>query len=139
MGTRYVPSESVPPGSIAGSSGSSISGMTGTTTGSTNTGTTNNSSSSTTKAAKTQVTNLQPNAALKVFAGIAAKTKLNEKYEEHGKVPTSSRNGRNVPMCVAYHVRGTCYSNCPRKSDHTVHTAAEDKLLHDWCTKALAA
>ncbi len=50
--------------------------------------------------------------------------------------PTVKRNGTDVPMCISYHLRGQCFSNCSQKADHAKHTNEEDVKLMDWCKKA---
>ena len=36
-------------------------------------------------------------------------------------------------MCLAWHTKGQCNSDCPRVVDHVSYTASDYKPLHDWC------
>jgi len=45
-------------------------------------------------------------------------------------------NGK--PMCLSYHLRNTCNSDCPRAADHRTHSAAEDNLILAWAKTAFA-
>jgi len=38
-------------------------------------------------------------------------------------------NAANVPMCLTYHARGQCYSNCRLVADHKRHSDAEQRTL----------
>lgn len=40
----------------------------------------------------------------------------------------------NDPMCLAWHTKGKCNIDCPRKSDHVEYTAAQYSELAQWCT-----
>ena len=40
----------------------------------------------------------------------------------------------NDPMCLAWHTKGKCNVDCPRKSDHVEYTAAQYSELAQWCT-----
>jgi hypothetical protein len=46
------------------------------------------------------------------------------------RVPTNS-NG--IEMCLSYHIKGMCNTNCARNGDHKEHTAAEDQAILRWC------
>ncbi len=52
-------------------------------------------------------------------------------------LPVSKVDG--APMCLAWHARGECSSNCSRKSDHVSYTDAEYQPLVDWCNKHFRA
>ena len=41
-------------------------------------------------------------------------------------------NDKSIDMCVSYHVKGICNSNCGRKRDHTKHTDGETARLMSW-------
>ena len=43
---------------------------------------------------------------------------------------TQKKDG--VEMCLAFHLKGECYSNCAGKKDHHAHEAGETKLLQDF-------
>ena len=53
-----------------------------------------------------------------------------------GPPPKVTRGASEVQMCIAYHIKGTCWSQCRRRKDHATHTQEEDQLLVDWCVKA---
>ena len=38
------------------------------------------------------------------------------------------------PMCLAWHTKGQCNSNCPRSSDHVAYTSSEYQPLVTWCS-----
>ena len=44
-------------------------------------------------------------------------------------VPTVQRGGRPVTMCLSYHLRGGCFTNCSRAADHSRHSAADSARL----------
>jgi hypothetical protein len=46
------------------------------------------------------------------------------------RVPTNS-NG--VEICLSYHLKGMCNTNCARSGDHKEHSAAEDQAILRWC------
>jgi hypothetical protein len=46
------------------------------------------------------------------------------------RVPT---NSSGVEMCMSYHLKGMCNTNCSRRGDHRDHTPAEDQALLGWC------
>jgi hypothetical protein len=46
------------------------------------------------------------------------------------RVPT---NANGVEMCMSYHLKGMCNTNCSRQGDHRDHTPAEDQALLGWC------
>jgi hypothetical protein len=45
-------------------------------------------------------------------------------------------NDKNVNMCISYHVKGVCNTNCGRSSDHSPHSQDETNRLVDWCKEA---
>jgi len=47
------------------------------------------------------------------------------------------KTGNGQAMCLSYHMRNACNSNCPRAKDHRMHTAAEDNLILAWAKMAL--
>ena len=49
------------------------------------------------------------------------------------------KNAWGGDMCVSYHVKGVCNTNCGRKADHRPHNAADKKKLLDWCILAFPA
>ena len=48
------------------------------------------------------------------------------------KLPPS-RVSADSEMCLAWHTKGICNSNCPRKADHVTYTAAEYTPMVNWC------
>jgi hypothetical protein len=49
------------------------------------------------------------------------------------------RNEAGTPMCLSYHVRGICFSNCRRKADHERPLSTKDKTtLSNWLVDQLA-
>jgi hypothetical protein len=47
-------------------------------------------------------------------------------------------NGTPRTMCLSYHLKEHCNTNCGRKSDHEVHDAATDQILLAWANKVYA-
>jgi hypothetical protein len=83
-----------------------------------------------------QIRNSKMNPKFEDFrAGINA-TKFNDVIKKVGPPPAVQRNGKTVPMCASYHLRGNCFDNCGRKEDHAEHTTAKDDKLYEWCKKA---
>ena len=49
------------------------------------------------------------------------------------------RNENNKPMCLSYHLRGLCFTNCRRVVDHSRPLTATDKVqLSNWVVDQLA-
>jgi hypothetical protein len=84
----------------------------------------------------TQVRNGKMNPKFVDFRSGINATKFNDVIKKVGPPPSVQRNGKTVPMCASYHLRGSCFDNCGRKEDHVQHTTAEDDKLYDWCKKA---
>jgi hypothetical protein len=42
-------------------------------------------------------------------------------------------------MCISYHVKGVCNTNCSRKADHRTHTTTKTGKLVTWCVEAFGA
>jgi hypothetical protein len=42
-------------------------------------------------------------------------------------------NNDGVEMCLSYHMKGVCNSNCSRSRDHKEHQASEDQSIVRWC------
>ena len=52
------------------------------------------------------------------------------------EVPKNEANG---PMCLSYHLRGLCFTNCRRKADHERPLTTTDKaVLSNWVVDTLA-
>jgi hypothetical protein len=49
---------------------------------------------------------------------------------------TFPQNNNGVDMCVSYHVKGVCNSNCGRSADHNPHGDDETARLVAWCELA---
>ena len=47
-------------------------------------------------------------------------------------LPPSKVDG--VPMCLAFHTKGVCNTNCNRVPDHVSYTAGEYQTLCSWCS-----
>ena len=78
----------------------------------------------------TRIQNLTPNSAFRAFdkAGRLGAGILKQ------PVPTTAKG---QPMCLSYHLRNACNSDCPRAAGHRKHTPAEDNLLLAWAKAAL--
>jgi hypothetical protein len=48
------------------------------------------------------------------------------------RVPT---NSDGTEMCLSYHMKGVCNSNCSRHQDHKEHQASEDNAIVSWCDR----
>jgi hypothetical protein len=48
------------------------------------------------------------------------------------RVPT---NNDGTEMCLSYHMKGVCNSNCSRHQDHKEHQASEDNAMVNWCER----
>jgi hypothetical protein len=84
----------------------------------------------------TVVTNPNRSELFDPFQSKIASSKFNDIIERIGGPPKVKRSGAEVAICVSYHLRGSCFSNCKRKADHAAHTDAEDAKLLEWCKKA---
>jgi hypothetical protein len=53
------------------------------------------------------------------------------------------KNDRGVDMCITFHVKGFCNSNCQRHGDHSppgpARNPAEEARLHPWCVTCYVA
>lgn len=119
---------SAPPAAVPLSSGSSTSGNTGVSSLTT-------PSTFTTK----RVTVVNPNKST-LFTALSdsfSRGKINSAIKEHGPPPSITHNGTTMQMCASYHLRGVCWSTCPRAADHVAHSTQDDEALLAWCTKAL--
>jgi hypothetical protein len=50
-----------------------------------------------------------------------------------GLMNRMSNNSNGVEMCMSYHLKGMCNTNCLHWGDHHNHTPAEDQALLGWC------
>jgi hypothetical protein len=117
--------------------GSNLSGLTGTTTG---TEQRRPPTDATQKTASTQQDSVAEKCApyVEAFAPYRATGK---RVREVVRAATAAGNpipkaDSGVDMCVSYHVKGVCNSNCGRKSDHKPHTEPETTRLLGWCIGA---
>jgi hypothetical protein len=53
-----------------------------------------------------------------------------------GSPPMVERNGKMVPVCMSYHLKGEYWSGCSHAKDHGPHTQEEDSALLNWCQAA---
>jgi hypothetical protein len=42
-------------------------------------------------------------------------------------------NNSGIEMCLSYHMKGVCNSNCSRSLDHKEHQPTEDQAIVKWC------
>ena len=56
--------------------------------------------------------------------------------QQHGPPPS---NADNQPMCLSFHVRHRCRSDCARLTDHRKHTPAETTTLNTYLSSAAIA
>jgi hypothetical protein len=70
----------------------------------------------------TQVRNRKMNPKFEDFCAAINANKFNNIIKKVGPPPSVQRNGKTVPMCASYHLRGSCFDNCSRKGDHAKHT-----------------
>ena len=52
--------------------------------------------------------------------------------------PTARRDGRDVDICLAYHLRGMCFDNCSRSATHGNLSAAEKTKVQTFVANRLA-
>jgi hypothetical protein len=48
------------------------------------------------------------------------------------------KNNQGVNMCVSYHVKGVCNSNCRQSSDLITHSDDETARFVEWCQLGFA-
>ena len=65
----------------------------------------------------------------------ATKTRALRQKIAAGELPAlpPSKNDSSKPVCLAWHTKGQCNTNCPLTSDHVAYTAAEYAALATWC------
>jgi len=81
--------------------------------------------------ASTRIQNPQPNT---IFRPYDRAGRLGTAITRH-PVPV---NAAGMPMCLSFHMRNACNSDCPRAVDHRTHTVAEDAAILAWARVALA-
>ena len=54
----------------------------------------------------------------------------------NGELPELPKSKVNpaMEMCLGWHCKGMCNSNCSRSADHVQYTQAEYQPLSQWCT-----
>jgi hypothetical protein len=125
-------------------SGSTMSGLTGTTGSSTGTGQTGTDTQQKPPPGKQTTSQVTGNVSekcdpyIELFAPFRATGKrvreVMRAANEAGHPIPKSDNGSD--MCISYHVKGICNTNCGRKSDHKPHNDGETTRLVSWCTAA---
>lgn len=84
----------------------------------------------------TMVRNESPNAALLPWK--ATPGRLRDILRPAGQpAVTIPRNDAGLEMCVAWHVRHMCSSQCSRQRDHKAHSTGERARLLAWCRATL--
>ena len=65
----------------------------------------------------------------------ATKTRALRQKIAAGELPAlpPSKNDSSKPVCLAWHTKGQCNTNCPLTSDHVAYSAAEYAALATWC------
>ncbi len=65
----------------------------------------------------------------------AIKTKAIRQKIAAGDIPPlpPSKNDSSKPLCLAWHTKGQCNTNCPLTSDHVAYSAEEYTALATWC------
>ena len=64
---------------------------------------------------------------------------LKDKIVEGTLPPLPSSKGFSGNMCLAYHTKGTCMSNCHCVLDHVLYTTADYQPLLTWCVSHFQA
>jgi hypothetical protein len=84
----------------------------------------------------TMVRNESPNAALLPWK--ATPGRLRDILRPAGQpAVTITRNDAGLEMCVAWHVRHMCSSQCSRQRDHKAHSTGERARILAWCRGTL--
>ena len=58
---------------------------------------------------------------------------------EHAPTTTDQATNTTVPICLSYHLRGTCYANCQRASTHRALTAGERRRMMTFASQYMPA
>ena len=87
---------------------------------------------------QTVVTNTHYNTRFAEFDTGLQGTTLAAAIRSAGPPPMVTRSGQQVQMCLSYHLRQSCFTNCGRRADHRPHSEAEDDTLFNWCRQAFA-
>lgn len=89
-----------------------------------------------TNATKAPTSNPHRNPVFQPYHQQVQNIKLATLVKDKGAPP---KNTAGIPMCLSYHLRGSCWSNCRRSKDHCTHTMDEDASLVQWCTTAFGS
>lgn len=74
------------------------------------------------------------NPAFETFRAMSLLTRRVKTYCQNKNIALPRNERVNSSMCLAYHVKGMCNTNCAAVADHVEHTAAEDQMLATWLT-----
>ena len=69
--------------------------------------------------------------------GIKSRTIKKENLANRKPPPLPQSKTGTGAMCLPWHTKGLCNSECRLKADHIKYTAAELKPLKDWCKGGL--
>ena len=53
------------------------------------------------------------------------------------QAPSTKVRGRSVPVCLSYHLRGTCFENCQRASTHKKLPKADETAMQSFVEEHL--
>ena len=78
-----------------------------------------------------------------VLFGELKKRKVNGKFVPTGVIKAKIKKGElpalpnsrvdGQPMCLAWHTKGICNSDCPRAADHVTYNASQYQPMKAWC------
>ena len=75
-----------------------------------------------------------------VAAWVTALDASNRRLAElRDHAPTSTRNGRTTPLCLNYHLRGTCYESCSRTETHRPLSVTERAAISQMVSQQLSS
>ena len=124
-------------GPLAGSVVSGITtGTTGTPAARQSTGGSGGGAARSGSTANDRVENTHFNTALfGTYRQSAVKTKALRQKITAGELPAlpPSKNNSSKPVCLAWHTKGQCNTNCPLILDHVAYSAEEYAALSTWC------
>jgi hypothetical protein len=61
--------------------------------------------------------------------------RVRDVLQRAGSTQRVPNNNEGVEMCLPYHMKGVCNSNCSRKLDHKEHQPTEDQSIVSWCER----
>jgi hypothetical protein len=59
--------------------------------------------------------------------------RVRDVLQKAGPTNRVPNNNGGIEMCLSYHLKGVCNSNCSRNGDHKEHQPAEDQAIIRWC------